>query len=297
MIKIKSVLKSTFRKLGYRIVPDNFDYPKDLRDSIDHPINAKYYARKSNFLLNVPPEKCVILWGYSCSTKVGNPFVDTVIDYCDNNHTEFKGSKMEKFYKSIQPVNVAELFNLEGELNTELVDVPAYAMVLPWKNMDMKTNKNFVEKYVRHENKARGRELSVSHGVQQFGPISKEKGDLEIKTLIKLTESIKQKGYSRSDNKNDDITAVVLVKDEDYKYMVHDGTHRAAALTALGYKFLTIRIEPSVIPAFIYRNEVKYWPQVNSGLYSREQALQIFDTIYMGCGLRAHNKEEDLLMD
>lgn len=285
MQKIRRAVKYIVEMLGYRIVPKDYDYPKDLREVIDNPLCAKYHARTSSFLLNVPPEKCVMWWRYSCSKDIGNPLVDTIIDYLENGHDTFKDSIMAKYYESFQPNNVAELFDLDDPLSHELTSYPAYSMVLPWKNIDMKTKKNIVERHVKKENKTRGKELSVEHGIQQFGPVSDEKGELEFNRIIELTQSIKQNGYKRSGRTDNDITAVVLVHGDNYKYVIHGGTHRAAVLTALDYQSLPIRIAPSVIPAFVYRNEVEYWAQVKNGLYTVDQALHIFDVIFEGSGV------------
>lgn len=296
-MKFKRVIKKIVDKLGYRIVPKDFNYPKDLRGIIDDPVRAKYYARTSSFLLNVPPEKCIILYRYSCSDSAGNPFVDTILDYCENNHDTYEGSKMEEYYKSFQPANVTELFNLEGNLHSNLVNFPPYARVLPWNNADMKGRKEFVERRVRQESKSRGKELSVKHGEYGHGPISHEKGVLEINTLIELTESIKKHGYLRSGKYDDDIASVVLVNSGNCKYMIRGGTHRAAVLSALGYESLPVRIAPSVIPAFVYRDEVEYWPKVISGLYTVDQALQIFDLIFEGNGSGVYSTEEEAYLN
>lgn len=282
MEEIKKVIKKGIERIGYRMVPKDFNYPKDLREIIVDPIRAKYFARASSFLLYVPPEKCVILRRYNCSA--GNPFVDTILDYCENNHNTYEGSKLEEYYELFQPANVAELFNLKGNLHPDLVNYPTHAKILPWNNADMKGRIEYLERSIRSENKTRGNDLSLEHGIQDYGPISKEKGELEINRLIKLTESIKKHGYLRSGKFDDDITGVVLVNSDNYKYMIRHGMHRAAVLSALDYKKLPVRVERSGIPAFIYRDEVEYWPKVVDGLYTVDQALQVFDLIFEGSG-------------
>src|SRR5699024_3862206 len=114
--------------------------------------------------------------------------------------------------------------------------------------------------------------------------ISKERGLLEIETLPELTKSIHKKGYLRGNGHEEDIKASVLIKGNDYKYIIKDGTHRLAVLSALDYKSAPIRVLPTSIPAFIYRREVDFWPKVQDGLYTREQALKVFDNIFKGDG-------------
>ncbi len=219
---------------------------------------------------------------FSCEKTGNNPFVNTVTDYIENGSISYSGSKLEEFYNTCKPKNVADLFNLNRKLHNDLVQLPATFFVFPWENADMEGKKKYYEKSVKAETKLRGKELSLGHGRGCFGPVSKERGELEVKTLVKLTKSIIRKGYLRGNKFDEDISASVLVNDSDYKYLISGGSHRAFVLSAIDYKLAPIRVLPRCVPAFIYRNEADWWPNVKSGLYTKNQALKIFDSIFKG---------------
>jgi hypothetical protein len=281
---MKNILKSIFDKLGYRIQRKESVIPKDLRGQVRNPFFANYYARKHQFLINADFKKCIILRRFSCEKTGNNPLVNTVTDYIENGHISYSGSKLEDFYNTCTPQNVAALYNLEGKLHDDLVQLSATSFVSPWENANMESKKEFRERHIKIVSKSRGKELSLDHGWGTIGPISKERGMLEVKTLVELTKSINDKGYIRGNGSAEDIQATTLVDGSDYKYVVLNGSHRISVLSALDYKFAPVRVLPTCIPAFIYRREVDYWPNVKNELYTRDQALKIFDSIFKGDG-------------
>src|SRR5699024_11213340 len=281
---MKKALKSIFNKAGYSIRTKEAVIPKDLRGQVRNPLSAKYFARKPNFLINADFEKCIVINRFSCEKTGNNPVVNTVTDYLENGKISYSGSELEDFYTTCVPKNVADLFNLEGKLHSDLVQLPAAFFVPPWENTDMESKKKFREIYVENENKKRGKGLSLKHGRGCFGPVSKEFGKLKIRTLVKLVQSITDKGYLREGGQEEDIKDTILVKGRDYKYLICDGNHRITVLSALDFKFAPVRVLPTSIPAFIYRREVDCWPKVQDALYTRGQALNIFDSIFKGDG-------------
>jgi len=281
---MKEVLKSILDKAGYRILDKASLLPEDLRGEVDHPLLAKYLARRHTFLLKANFKKCIVLFRFSCEKNGNNPLVNTVTDYIENEYVSYSGSKLERFFTDYTPNSVAERFNLDGKTDEGLLQFPPVFTVFPWEKANMKARKKFREGYVKVETGQRGRELTLDHGWGCFGPISQERGELKMQTLIGLTKSIREKGYLRGDGPEEDILASVLINGNDYKYLIKNGTHRLAVLSALDYKSAPIRVLPTSIPAFIYRREVDYWPKVRDGLYTREQALKIFDNIFKGDG-------------
>src|SRR5699024_3176572 len=267
-MSIRKVLKSIINKAGYSICGKESIIPKDLRGQVYNPLYAKYYARKHNFLIDADFKKCIAINRFSFEKTGSNPFINTLTDYIENGSISYSGSRLEDFYNTFAPKNVADLFDLEGKLHANLVKLSAAYFVPPWENADMESKRKFREKYVKYENRQRGKALSLEHGRGCFGPVSEEFGQLKIKTLVALTKSIANKGYLRGNGPGEDIEATVLVKNRDFKYLINDGNHRIAVLSALGYKTAPLRVLAQSIPAFIYRDEVYYWPNVKNDLYT-----------------------------
>jgi len=274
------IIKLLLAKFGYAIIDKGQIIPRDLRKKVKDPLAAKYFARHHTFLIEADFKNCIVLCRFSCEKYGRNPLVNVASDYIQNGTITYSDSELESFYNNYQPPNLAEMFQLEGKLHDDLVRLPADWVVFPWENGKMENKVHFLEKLVRYETKSRGRELSLGDGYGLVGPISRARGELEISTLINLIESIKANGYRRGDGDFEDIKASVLIDGTDYKYFIKDGIHRLVVLSALGYETAPVRVLPTTVPAFIYRNEVEFWPNVRRGLYTESQALKIFDTIF-----------------
>ncbi len=281
---MKNLVKSALDIFGYSIVNSQTITPKDLRGEVIDPRVAKYSAKKSSFILEAQPGKCIVLYRFSCDKNGRNPFIKTMVRYLENGNIRYSNSELEYFYNTCQPQNVAEMFNLEGDLHKNLTDLPVNWIVFPWENCAMSEKKVFRQHNVKAESLKRGNELSLKDGYGFVGPISKERGELEISTLINLTNSIQKNGYNRGMGPDGDIKASVLIDGDDYKFFIKDGNHRVSVLSALGFETIPLRILPSDVPAFIYRDEVNFWANVQSGLYTRNQALKVFDTIFASEG-------------
>ncbi len=278
---MKKAIKLILDKFGYAVVDATETVPKDLRGKIKDPRLAKYAARKAFFLIDADLNKCISFFRFLCEKNGNNPFIQTVKEYLQNGDTRYGGSKLEHYYDK-SPVNVAEMYNLEGKIHEDLIQFPASCVVFPWENCGMRDRQKFREKHVKKETKRRGNKLSFEDGYGFVGPTSKERGELEVSTLVELTKSIQENDYQRGNGHTEDIIASVLIRGTDYKYFLKDGNHRISVLAALGYETVPLRILPTSVPAFIYRDEVQFWPNVRSGLYTESQALKIFDIIFEG---------------
>jgi hypothetical protein len=107
-----------------------------------------------------------------------------------------------------------------------------------------------------------------------------EKGELEFRTLVQLTESIRKKGYLRSDGPDGDILGTPLIDPvKGVRFLVWTGKHRIAVLAALGFEYVPLRISFVRAPRL---TEAAYWPHVRNGLFTREQATTLFDRIFEG---------------
>jgi len=72
----------------------------------------------------------------------------------------------------------------------------------------------------------------------------------------------------------------ILAAGDSWAALVSDGKHRTTALGAVGAKDLLVSI-PSRYPV-VRREDVASWPAVCSGLYTVEQALEVFDRFLAG---------------
>lgn len=100
-------------------------------------------------------------------------------------------------------------------------------------------------------------------------------------SALKLDYALKQiskNGFRRSNYPDGDIKTTVLFKDsKSWRWLILGGNHRAAAVSALCYDEIPIRVN-----SVVRRDDVKFWPNVASGLYTENDALKVFDRFFDG---------------
>lgn len=107
-------------------------------------------------------------------------------------------------------------------------------------------------------------------GVQHWGPVSPEKLETEIIKLSKLLQSIREHGYvPRLCSRDGHIRGYVLRKGEEWVFMIQQGQHRFAVLSALDYRRIPVRIDGVLDHA-----DARYFPGVVSGLYTLKEAQE-----------------------
>lgn len=73
-----------------------------------------------------------------------------------------------------------------------------------------------------------------------------------------------------------------LLRGDDYRFVVAEGQHRIACLAALGYDIIRCRFsQKPEYPRIVVFRDVKNWPQVANGVYSKTLALKIFERFFV----------------
>lgn len=111
-----------------------------------------------------------------------------------------------------------------------------------------------------------------SHESIATPPLSDKKIDVETKRLIDVYRSIKKNGYDIKKS----IEADLLIRGDEYRWVIIHGHHRAAALETIGTSDKII----VKIRNIIRIDEVKYWPEVKSGVFTIEEAIKVFCNVF-----------------
>lgn len=90
-------------------------------------------------------------------------------------------------------------------------------------------------------------------------------------------DSIRTKGYHPENHGH--IEGYFLKKQQDYKFFVMGGKHRAASLCHLGYDSIPVKMR-SGCPRVIDRRDAEDWPLVRSGEIDVKLARSIFDRYF-----------------
>lgn len=158
--------------------------------------------------------------------------------------------------------------------NLQLSVYPGWALVLPWERQTLRDR---YETYKQQFEKSRASFLAKGTGssVGESFLYSKEVAESHWVQTNKLYKSIQMHGYRRRLNLP---RAIVLVDNDRWVWlMAGEGNHRACIQAARGAFSLEC-----AVTKIIDREAVKRWPNVRNGLYSRTEALQVFDNAFSG---------------
>jgi hypothetical protein len=283
MALFKPIIRKVLNLAGYKLTRSN-RISHFLEEN--HDIVLCGYKATDDFLIRVPMEK--FRWGllgFSYTRESMHPFVQTLMNYESGLCKTYRNSLLEDYYNSFQPASVPDALGLTntGPGVSKLEDLPVIACPGPWIAKDINYFIENTKRKIGKENSLHGVRISYYHGGGGFGPISEQKGELEYNRLIKVYCSIKATGYKRHDGIDGDIGGIILKKNNSYRIFVNSGHHRIAALAALNYGYIPVRINTGVgLAGIVNREDASSWPMVSSGLFRKSEALALFDRIFDG---------------
>ncbi len=225
-------------------------------------------------LLQIPLKKCVDINGFTFAPGDWQPFAATIREHLEDPELEYQGSILEKFFQKFAPKNRQEQW--APHLDQEIYPANKGWVGLPWIRVLEKTT-SIAKKFETELTRNRG-------GNQHFGPNSQKFGQEEIGRIIKAYQHM-EKGYQPELFPDGYINGYFLKKDYDYRLIVTEGQHRAAALSVLGYKEITAKLSSdSRHMKVVDYNNVEFWPGVKSGLFSPEDAKTLFNVFFYADG-------------
>lgn len=238
----------------------------DLRGVADHPEVAWRRAQGRPFLLEIPAAKIRAV-GFA-GADPWNPFVLTLREYAAGRCTCFKGSWLEDFYLVWQP------FASGGEALRQK----------PWKEGSRDARNTPEGRRWRGGFIEAARELGVDpdevQGHIKGGPVTEAFGEITFRRMARLHDSIRETGYRPEESDGGHLRGECFVRDNDFRVTVGSGKHRVCALLALGCETIPVLFGPPKLPVVTRREEVDRWPHVQSGDYTRDEALRSFDALF-----------------
>lgn len=268
-------------RVGFRLQKINAPIA-NFQGKYDHPLSVLYEAPPgSSVLFNIPSDRCRSFGGRTLDRQ-NHPLVATLSDYLTKQHNVYSGSALEAFARRTRLNDACDALGLDAAEAPGFVGIDPRGCVYPWDNYDPKTS---IEGYFRTLQKEHASPYGYKHYIEgsflkHYTEGSFQRGELEMKRLINTFESIKQKGYNRSDHIDGDIGAHLLIDREgSWCVLVHRGLHRIAALVSMGYEEIPVRLYGHFV---VRSSEVNHWPQVAKGRVTAEGASKIFQRILEG---------------
>lgn len=267
--------------IGYRRPIDRRQDGFDIIRLIHNQSTRRPISRlmKRPLLVEAPTHRCIAMESaaFSCDPKRDNPFVLTCVEIIKGISGDYSSSSLYRFYSTFQPSTIAEY--LDCAVTHPALSGHVYGSAFPWDVVEPGPLKaRIMVSTVTFENELHG-SAGRGEGAVKCGPVSMQKGEMEFLRLRRLIESIKERGYQRSDTYDGDICGQIFYDGVDYRVYIQCGHHRSAVLAALGYETIPVRI-PGNTQEIVDRRKVDTWFNVRNGVFSREEALKVFDRIF-----------------
>ena len=206
-------------------------------------------------------EKCRSLNGFGYTGQAWDHFAAALKEALENPELTYDESILKHFYEAFRPQNRKEhYFGYEAG---DFAPLDRGWTLLPW--METKN---------RQLNPVKSPESSPG-GNHHYGPNTDDFGQREFEKLKKTYRMIGKRGYLPEIFPDGYILGYILKDGDDYRLLICEGQHRAAVLGLLGYETCKVKFSPDHLPVVDIKN-IKKWPQVQSGLYSKELAEKVF---------------------
>jgi hypothetical protein len=270
-------------KTGFRLqsISDSAPSVVDVRAAGNDPRSILYYARYRPVLIDAAFSCGRGLLAFPLAAGSSHPFVYAVSQALNSSNCEHSLTEsMERYYAEVRPVNAAEYLGLTDLAVPQLYAVPPRNFVFPWvtQSLECRIAQKKAARHVAFPSRIGAGDVPVAFGWKDCGPATPQLLRNEVQRLLNLMRSIDRNGHARHDGAGGDILAVAMIgTDGTWRWRVGSGHHRAAVLSAFGYRTVPVRLV-----AIVNRNDVAIWPNVQSGLYSEAAALTVFDNVFYG---------------
>ena len=243
-----------------------------------------YSCAKAPLVLNCPRELTRwSLWDGICKEGI-HPLQWAAGEIYRGSKEEEIVEKLHRHYQGQWKRELPDISGLNSEQAPGLVEKNMLSAVYPWDHLTPAERYNSTVNNHTAKNRPRIEALATSDAE---GELSLQAVKLELRYIVKLIVSIKEKGYLRNNSPDGDIRGELLVKQDGcrnrYRILIRSGQHRFAALLARGDENIPVRIFNK--PPFVIRmEEISCWPNVAKGVYRVEGAKLIFEHFFNDLG-------------
>jgi len=197
------------------------------------------------------------------SEILNNKSSDEVIKILYNEYKNFE-------HKSVSDIN-------KFLTSSKIISYPSWLMVLPWDNSDVATmKKNYLLSFYknRSENGMSFIDKTLEHYEEKI--FSYDTAKSHVNQFERLINKIKNQGYI--ENNYDYPTAVILIKDNEWRWiMSSSGNHRAHIKNELNYNYINCKVSGVVNFSKLHRLK-----NVVNGIFNEKEAAMLFDNVFKG---------------
>jgi hypothetical protein len=248
---------------------------------VDDPLEALHLARGGAAIaFRCPLHLATDTRGFSFAPDGWHPWVAELQDQQRRERSVFAGSLLERYFGSFQPRTALEALPGFGG-GADHCGLGALPSELFWLTPWMVGSPEELQATVRAW-MTRG---AQQHGLGDYdpdrdgspyhGPVSDQLGQVEVDRLRSAHVALREAGYDR--RFGDSLFYLVRRGRELRAVKFGSGYHRTAAAAALGHDGVPAQLRE---PLAVDVDDVDDWPQVRSGMWSREAALRYVDHLF-----------------
>ncbi len=244
-------------------------------------IAAGYEWPNSTLVVNLPLAKGRGKPRFSWGKDGSHPFIgvarEGLLGVSSSDREARVSRYLRNFYSEFTPKDFSELLGLPLDASPGPAKVAPWAGAFPWEpssqDGSLRKGPNEVSLF---EGLSNGLKTTIEDGWTWCGPATEKKVSLETRRMTRLIENLNREGYRRTNLGDGDIRGVILARSTDeWVWQSTTGQHRAAALSALGFAEVPIRIS-----TIVWESDAAHWPRVLSGDYSVGDALDVFAAVF-----------------
>jgi hypothetical protein len=282
MIRMRFFALQAMRSLGYEIRRVADPAKLDIEPVGTDPVTLEYCLTKRGYaVLDIPLESCRAFHtlGLPLNPR-DHPFVKAFQAALPNPRSEGALADirqvLEQYYDAVQPASACEVVGLSPQLAPGLRGVAPLGYIYPWseKGVDEITQRR--KRSMKYVGMRYGFKPETEIGHTFFGPARAAKLELQIARLHTLMQAVRSQGF-KPFARDFPTKVIALRKDSENRWLIEEGQHRFAIGAAL-----TIASIPAIVTSVVRREDARLWPQVVSGTFTEEGALNMFDRIFGG---------------
>lgn len=184
----------------------------------------------------------------------------------------------KKLYEKYQDCKHKSVYDINNFLSSSRIKShPSWLMIYPWENTNHVTLRESYLNSFYHNRSANG--MSFTNKKLKYiedRMTSYDAAKSHILQFKNLINKIKQYGYI--ENHDDYPTAVILIKDNKWKWMMSSsGNHRAHIKKELNYNFINCKII-----GIVNLSEIKNYKNVVNETFNEEEATILFNNAFEG---------------
>ena len=222
----KSTIKKTIFLLKSILLLDKIN-KKEINGKIDKFTYLKFITKTQ---LKVPFSLGRSARGYPFNNKlINDPIFEIIYKASQNKSFEEIRDSFYEIFKKESKLSTADIVGLKN--NKKLKKYPAWSYVLPWEDIDIDTKFKNYEIIQKINRKKKAFEYNFKHQTNNKKYIySIEMADSQVNQSIRLLDSISKHGFK---TKLGLPSFHILVKNEEWRWYMSQGNHRAYILYIL----------------------------------------------------------------